>query len=53
MSVITRAAEKVQVARPQQRKHRRSNLGIALLLGGPAFLLLLLFDFQFLLSPIL
>jgi multiple sugar transport system permease protein len=43
MSVITRAMEKVQVARPQHRKHRRSNLGIALLLGGPAFLLLLLF----------
>ncbi len=43
MSVITRATEKVQVARPQQRKRRRSNLGIALLLGGPAFLLLLLF----------
>ena len=43
MSVITRAMEKVRVARPQQRKRRRSNLGIALLLGGPAFLLLLLF----------
>src|SRR5260370_33860414 len=43
MSVITRAMEKVQAARPQQRKRRRSNLGIALLLGGPAILLLLLF----------
>ncbi|HEY6410838.1 MAG TPA: sugar ABC transporter permease [Ktedonobacteraceae bacterium] len=43
MSVITGATEKVQVARPQKRKKRRSNLGIALLLGGPAFLLLLLF----------
>ncbi len=43
MSVITGATEKVQVVRPQQRKQGRSNLGIALLLGGPAFLLLLLF----------
>jgi multiple sugar transport system permease protein len=42
MSVITRAMEKVNVARPQ-RKKRRGNLGTALLLAGPAFLLLLVF----------
>ena len=43
MSVISQATEKVQVARPQQPKRRRSNLGPALILGGPAFLLLLVF----------
>jgi multiple sugar transport system permease protein len=42
MSVITRAAEQVKVAHPQ-RKRRRSQLGTALILGGPAFLLLLVF----------
>src|SRR5438552_15233444 len=42
MSVITRAAEKAKVARPE-RKRRRSQLGSALILGGPAFLLLLVF----------
>jgi multiple sugar transport system permease protein len=43
MSVITSTTEKVKVARPQQRKRRLGDLGPALLLGGPAFLLLLLF----------
>ena len=43
MSVITGATKQVQVIRPQQRKHLRSNLGTALILGGPAFLLLLVF----------
>ncbi|HYK86541.1 MAG TPA: sugar ABC transporter permease [Ktedonobacteraceae bacterium] len=42
MSVITRATEKVKVARPQ-RKRRGSQLVSALILGGPAFLLLLVF----------
>jgi multiple sugar transport system permease protein len=42
MSVITRTTEKVKVARPQ-RKQRGSQLGSALILGGPAFLLLLVF----------
>ena len=42
MSVITRAAEKAKVARPE-RKRRRSQLGSALILGGPAFQLLLVF----------
>jgi multiple sugar transport system permease protein len=42
MSVISSATEKVKVARPQ-RKRRRGNLGAALILGGPAFLLLLVF----------
>ena len=43
MSVITGATKQVQVTRPQQRKHLRSNLVSALILGGPAFLLLLVF----------
>src|SRR5436309_60500 len=43
MSVITGATKKVQVTQPQQRKHLRSNLVTALILGGPAFLLLLVF----------
>ena len=43
MSVIAQATEKVKVTRPQQRKRLRSNLGTALILGGPAFLLLLVF----------
>src|SRR5260221_715351 len=43
MSVITSTTEKVKVARPQQRKRRPGDLGPALLLGEPAFLLLLLF----------
>ena len=42
MSVISQATEKVHVARPQP-KRRRSQLGSALILGGPAFLLLLVF----------
>lgn len=42
MSVISRTIKKVTVVRPQ-RKTRRSQLGSALLLGGPAFLLLLVF----------
>ena len=43
MTVIARATEKAQVARPQQHKPRHSQLGSALILGGPAFLLLLVF----------
>ena len=43
MSVITGATKQVQVIRPQQRKHLRGNLVTALILGGPAFLLLLVF----------
>ena len=43
MSVLTETTKQVQVIRPQQRKRLRSNLGTALLLGGPAFLLLLVF----------
>lgn len=42
MSNISWATEKVKVAHPQL-KRRRSVLGTALLLGGPAFLLLLVF----------
>jgi multiple sugar transport system permease protein len=43
MSVIARGTKQVQVSRSQQRKTERSNLGTALILGGPAFLLLLVF----------
>jgi multiple sugar transport system permease protein len=42
MSVITQTTEQVKVAHPQ-RKRRRGQLGTALILGGPAFLLLLVF----------
>ena len=42
MSVITQTTEQVKVAHPQ-RKRRRGQLGTALIMGGPAFLLLLVF----------
>lgn len=42
MSIMSQATEKVHVARPQP-KRQRTQLGTALILGGPAFLLLLVF----------
>ncbi len=43
MSVVSQATENVKVAHPQPKRRLRSGLATALILGGPAFLLLLVF----------
>src|SRR5438874_11985948 len=43
MSVISQATENVKVAQPQPKRRLRSGLATALIMGGPAYLLLLVF----------
>src|ERR1700694_5196348 len=43
MSVVSQATENVKVAHPQPKRRLRRGLATALILGGPAFLLLLVF----------